>query len=301
MNPPTGIAPDKTLILVGCETPYMSGAVSRLRQPEYTGENRCLPCTVVNGLIAVVLGGAVAGAGVATGNSGLGFAAGAVVVGLSLVAIYLRGYLVPGTPTLTKRYFPPWLLTLFGKEPADEFAGVAGTDTERTGPDAEDLDPEAVLVGVGALEECADGEDLCLTEEFRAAWAAGIEQASDADRAALLDVLGVPGEAETEEFGDAFRLVVDGAEAGRWESRAAFLADLGAAHALEARYDGWSDLPVRARGQLLNGLRLFIDTCPACGGTPEFGTETVESCCSTREVAAVACPGCGARLFETPV
>jgi hypothetical protein len=289
------------LILVGSETTDMSGAVSQIRQPEYTGENRCLPCTVVNVLIAVVLGGAVAGAGVATGNAGLGAAAGAVLVGLSLVAIYLRGYLVPGTPTLTKRYFPPWLLALFGKEPAEEFGGMAGADGGETVPDAESLDPEAVLVGVDALEECADGEDLCLTESFRGAWEEGVEQARDADREALLDVLGVPGDAETEEFGDAFRLVVDGREAGRWESRAAFLADLGAAHALGARYDGWSALPVRARGQLLNGLRLFIDTCPACAGTPEFGTETVESCCSTREVAAVACPDCGARLFETPV
>ena len=301
MNPPTCGAPDKTLILVAPETTDMSGAVSQLRQPEYTGENRCLPCTVVNVLIAVALGGAVAGAGVATGNATLGLAAGGVLVGLSLVAIYLRGYLVPGTPTLTKRYFPPWLLALFGKEPAEEFEGMAGTGSEEATPGAESLDPEAVLVGVGALEECADGEDLCLTDSFRTAWQEGVERARDADREALLDVLGVPGEAETEEFGDAFRLVVDGQEAGRWESRAAFLADLGAARALEARYDGWGDLPVRARGQLLNGLRLFIDTCPTCEGTPEFGTETVESCCSTRQVAAVACPDCGARLFETPV
>jgi len=301
LNPPTTADPDKTLILVGREATHMSGGVSQLRQPEYTGENRCLPCTVVNVLIAVALGGAVAGAGVAGGSPVAGVVAGGVLVGLSLAAIYLRGYLVPGTPTLTKRYFPPWLLALFGKEPADEFAGMAGTGDGDAAPDAEALDPEAVLVGVGALEECADGEDLCLTDSFRAAWEEGVEQARDADREALLDVLGVPGEAETEEFGDAFRLLVDGQEAGRWESRAAFLADLGAAHALEARYDGWDALPVRARGQLLNGLRLFIDTCPACAGTPEFGTETVESCCSTREVAAVACPDCGARLFETPV
>ena len=279
----------------------MSGAISRLRQPEYTGENRCLPCTVVNALIAVALGGTVVAAGVTTGRVGLGLVAGAALTGLSLVTISLRGYLVPGTPTLTKRYFPPWLLALFGKETADEFAGTAGTGSAEPTPDAEQLDPEAVLVGVGALTECADGEDLCLTPGFREAWEAGVEQARDADRDALLSVLGVSGAAETEEFGDAFRLVVDGQEAGRWESRAAFLADLGAARALEARYEGWSDLPVRARGQLLSGLRLFIDTCPTCAGAPEFGTETVESCCSTRQVAAVACPDCGARLFETPV
>jgi hypothetical protein len=279
----------------------MSGVISRLRQPEYTGENRCLPCTVVNALIAVALGGAAAAAGVATGRVGLGLVAGAALTGLSLVTISLRGYLVPGTPTLTKRYLPPWLLALFGKEPADGFAGAAGAGSAEPTPDAEHLDPEAVLVGVGALEECADGEDLCLTAGFREAWEDGVEQAREADRDALLDMLGVSGAVETEEFGDAFRLVVDGQEAGRWESRAAFLADLGAARALEARYEGWSDLPVRARGQLLSGLRLFIGTCPTCAGAPEFGTETVESCCSTRQVAAVACPDCGARLFETPV
>jgi hypothetical protein len=43
--------------------------------------------------------------------------AGAVVLVASLSAIYLRGYLVPGTPELTKRHAPGRLLRLFGKAP----------------------------------------------------------------------------------------------------------------------------------------------------------------------------------------
>ena len=282
----------------------MSGTVQRLRQPEYTGENRCTPCTVVNVLIAVALSAGVAAGGAVAAGAAVGAGASLAFFAASLGAIYLRGYLVPGTPELTKRYFPPWLLAAFGKAPAEPATGVGAsgdTPARDAGVGGESLDPEATLVGVGALEERPDGEDLRLTDAFRAAWTDAVEEARGADRAALLDALGVPSHAETEEFGSAFRLTVDGREAGRWESRAAFLADLASARVLADRYDGWAELSVPARGQLLNGLRLFVDSCPACEGTPEFGTETVESCCSTREVAAVSCPECGARLFEAPV
>jgi hypothetical protein len=265
------------------------GVIDRFRQPEYTGENRCLPCTVVNGLLATVLAAAVGAVG-AAGGPVAGVAGAAAVLALSLASIALRGYLVPGTPTLTKRYFPPWLLALFGKEGT---APVVDDDL--------DIDPEAVLVEVGAIEECADRDDLCLTDGFRAEWREAMAAAEGADRGRLLDLLGVPETVETEEFGDAFRVRADGVVVGTWESRAAFVADLAAARALSDRHDRWADLPVRARGQLLAGLRLFIDACPDCGATPTLGTETVESCCSTREVAAVSCPGCGARLFESPV
>lgn len=94
---------------------------------------------------------------------------------------------------------------------------------------------------------------------------------------------------------------VNGSVVGRWESEAAFLADVGAAEALGSRIDNWGELSVRERSQLLSGLRIFIDACPSCGSAPEFGTDTVESCCRTQEVAAVSCRDCGARLFESAV
>ncbi|MFC6734994.1 hypothetical protein ACFQEQ_01905, partial [Halolamina salina] len=52
------------------------------------------------------------------------------------------------------------------------------------------------------------------------------------------------------------------------------------------------------RGRILAGLRLFVERCPACGGTPELGEETVESCCRRAEVYTHQCRDCGARLLE---
>lgn len=271
--------------------PQGTRVLGRLKRPEYTGENRCLPCTVVNTIIAVGVS-AVVGVGVSRVTSQIiGLGTGFVSFGFFLGLIVLRGYLIPGTPELTKRYFPKWLLALFGKRPAQPEV-------------ATDIDTEAELVDAGALGECRDGEDLCLTREFRDAWYEEIDRVEkrDSDRELLLDLLDLDeADVDFREYGAAFQAYVDGNAVGKWESKAAFLADLAAAAVLTERHARWGSLSVQARSQLLSGLRLFIDTCPACGGEPTFGTDTVESCCSTREVAAVSCPDCDARLFETPV
>lgn len=265
------------------------GILDSLRQPEYTGENRCVPCTVVNVVIGTLLSLALLGLGWWAAGPGPGLVLGGATFVLSLAAIYFRGYLVPGTPSLTKQYFPTWLHSAFGKGP-----------TQHSGS----LDPEAILVRANALEECAEGNDLCLTDSFREAWYREMDRTSDdaAGRERLLVLLELEEAAvEFEEFGDAFRARVNGTIAGKWESQAAFRADLGAARVLEDTYEGWEGHTIEEKSQLLNGLRLFIDNCPNCAGVPSFETETVESCCSTHEVAAVSCPDCDARLFETHV
>lgn len=277
--------------------------IARFKQPEYTGENRCVPCTVMNVAIAVLWSAGLAVLGVLVAAPLVGAVVGLGVFVLAVASIYLRGYLVPGTPEFTKRYFPPWLLRAFGKEPeaAGGLASVEGT-SDGTDSDLEDLDPESTLVAAGALEECEDGDDLCLTDDFRSNWAAEIERVADDDvgRERLLDLLDAEdGEVTVKEFGAAFVVRLDGQRVGQWESEAAYVADLGAAELLAWRVDGWADTSVEAKSALLNGLRLFIEVCPACGAEPEFGTETVESCCASREVVAVSCPDCDARLFET--
>lgn len=84
--------------------------LSKLRQPEYTGEHRCTPCTIIN------VGIAAAGGIIATKlTSRLG---GTMTVAGSLGLIYLRGYLVPGTPQLTKQYLPDEILRRFENTPA---------------------------------------------------------------------------------------------------------------------------------------------------------------------------------------
>jgi len=289
---------------------------SRLRQPEYTGENRCLPCTVLNVAIAAVgttlLVAWLAAAGYATA----GVALGAVVLAVSLGAIWLRGYLVPGTPTLTKRYLPEPVLAAFGKAPAEspdgveagvgEEAGTDGTTADSTAPagarDAEAVDVEALLERAGAIEPCR-GDDRCLTDEFGRAWREETESVRDAeDLGSWLDSLGLEdGDVVTNDLGGSFAVNVDGHLVGTWESRPAFEADLAAGAVVADRVAEWESLSARARGQVCNGLRIFLETCPGCGGPVSFGTETVESCCSSRTVAAVTCDDCGARVFETPV
>jgi len=255
----------------------------RLRQPAYTGENRCIPCTITNVAISVVLAAVV--------WWGFALPAATVVFVVCLGAIYFRGYLVPGTPELTKRYFPDWLLAVFD------------THESPTPVEGEDLDVEATLIEFGVLTECADVDDLCLDDAFRAAWLERIEavREDDTGRDVLADLLDVdPDRLSFREYdsSDAFAATVDGNRVGQWESRAAFLADVGAAEVLESRIDRWNDLPVTNRSQLLGGLRLFLDTCPSCGGALGFGEDTVESCCRTIDVVAVTCEDCGARVFE---
>ncbi|WP_049896466.1 hypothetical protein [Natrialba chahannaoensis] len=112
--------------------------IDDLKQPEYTGENRCLPCTLVNLAIAAVAGWLVARKH---------RAAGVLAIAVSTAIIYFRGYLVPGTPTLTKRYLPADVLRLFGKEQDPEIAGgFQGVDagTVSSGADIDSMTDEQI-------------------------------------------------------------------------------------------------------------------------------------------------------------
>jgi len=266
--------------------------VSRFRRPEYTGEMRCVPCTVVNSAIGVIAAAAIGGvvganAGVATGTG-----VGVIVLGLSAASIALRGYLVPGTPTLTKKYFPDWLLRRFDKDSHTRAAVSAD----------ENLDVETVLMRAEAVEPCENVDDLCLTDEFQTAWSDRLEsvRSEETSRAELADILGVEADILTfEEFGEAFVAYADETQAGQWESRGAFLADVAAATELEVRLDGWQTLGLRQQSQLLYALRLFLEECPECTGTVAIEEDTVASCCRSIDIVAVSCQECGARIFET--
>lgn len=123
----------------------LSRAFDQIRQPEYTGENRCIPCTTVNVVIAAVLA-----TGIAVFNPLLAIAAFVA----SLAAIYLRGYLVPGTPALTKQYFPDWLLAKFDKGPAveEQSYGIQNMDVIKDGQ-------RKMAQSDDELEQSADGEE----------------------------------------------------------------------------------------------------------------------------------------------
>lgn len=255
----------------------------RFRQPEYTGENRCTPCTAVNIVIA-----AVAGTLVAT----ISMILGAGVFALSLGTIYFRGYLVPGTPSLTKRYFPERVLRWFDKDSA-----AAMTD------ESVEIDPERLLLDANTVEPCREGTDLCLTSEFRDVWREHIHdiRAHDPDEdnlAAALSVSPKDDQFRFDQYSDAFVAHTDDAIIGQWSSQAAILADVAAATELNKRVPSWSNHAPAEIARVLMSLRIFIQQCPDCGGPIQVEQEVVESCCRSYDVVASACQDCDARLLE---
>lgn len=261
-------------------------AIERLRQPEYTGDNRCWACTVVNSVLAVLLAIAIVALPLT------GWFAGIVFLLIALASIYLRGYLVPGTPTLTKRYFPVWLLELFGKEP------VPTTEDS-------DVDVEALLERSSAIEECRNGEDVCLTDEFREAWRDRIRTVRNDEpvlRSAIADMIDAEAaalELDVDEHDeDAIVAELDDRRIGHWPSRAALVADMAAAPLLEDDLPELYRLTPRERSAVIAGLRVFLERCPKCEARIEPTHDTVESCCHMREVVAINCPACEDRILE---
>jgi hypothetical protein len=256
-----------------------------LRQPEYTGENRCIPCTSVN--IAI----AAAGSALAAKLTSRRFGSMAFISSLGI--IYLRGYLVPGTPTLTKRYFPERVLRWFDKD----------TTTTPTTDETVEIEPERVLLNAGAVEPCREGTDLCLTTDFQQAWRERIRTAHAHDLgedhlASALDVSTTDDRITVEQQGDAFVAYTDDAVLGQWSSQATVIADVAAANELSERITNWSDLAPAEIARVLMSLRIFIEQCPECDGPVQVEQELAESCCRSYDVIASACQDCDARLFE---
>ena len=265
-----------------------------LRDPRYTGANRCLPCTVVNLAITAVL---------ALGVSLVSVPLGVVTAVIGVAAVAVRGYLVPGTPTLTKRYLPDRVLAWFDKGPAGE-TGPFDVDGDPSGADSDPVDAGAVLVEAGVLVDDPVLDDLVVEPSFETTWIDRARELADRDDdpAALARLLDVDAEAvDLVDRGHAFVASVDGVRAGRWESRQAFLVDMAADELIGRHRDDWRSQSTARRSELLGGLRLFVESCPTCDGTVTLDTRVVESCCRQYDVLAATCDGCGARLFEADI
>ncbi len=255
----------------------LGGAVARLRNPAYTGANRCLPCTGAN--LALT-----AAAALAVGAVSL--PAGALVGAGGLAAVWLRGYVVPGTPALTKRYLPDRVLAWFDKAPTGDALGG--------------IDPEAYLRTAGVITDGSDG-DLTVTPSARAALIAGVAELDTNARLAraLAKTLSLdPEDVTVRPEGLGYAASVGGQPAGRWESRLALATDLAAHDLFADRVGGWLALPADTRASLLGAFRLSLDSCPACDGDVTLGSDTAESCCRSYEVLVATCESCGNRLFE---
>ncbi|MFC7096455.1 hypothetical protein [Halobaculum marinum] len=266
--------------------------VDALRRPEYTGADRCWPCTAVN--LAIVLLVSL----LAVPVSGPG----AVLVLTGGVAlIYLRGYVVPGTPA-----FAPRLVRALGLAPY--FEHVAPTPRSRPDRESDDLaadhDPAALLdamLRAGVLRDGDDG-DLYLTDKFEAAWTDEMATLRDADEAALATATAavVPFDGEGSVQFDG--ISVEGEDGVVWLRPVHARADVAAVRAMEQ-----FGVPERIRAPAASPLRLFTPECPDCGGVLAETTVT-DGCCGgtmnpseTPNRRVVACDDCGVEVRDLGV
>ena len=255
----------------------ITDAATRLRRPEHTGENRCTPCTILNVLIAAIIS-------VSLGYA-LGDPIGALAFGICAAVIYLRGYLVPGTPTITRAYFPAWVLRRFGKTPSDvrqTFADEAGARGE------------LIVAGIVRINGTPR-----VTPDFWEEWRETMREVrtSDLDAEDVTAALGADAERKGE-----LSYVVDGTSLVRWESEAALVADVAASRELDSRLDAWSAFDAGKRRDALTRLRLLVPRCPRCDGEVAATEERVEPCCQKPfAVLEASCRECGSVIARAEV
>ncbi|ELY60353.1 hypothetical protein C491_03625 [Natronococcus amylolyticus DSM 10524] len=85
---------------------------------------------------------------------------------------------------------------------------------------------------------------------------------------------------------------------GSGTPQSAFVADVAGARVLEDRVEGWDDLSLARRSEVLGTLRLFLEWCPTCDGAVNVERAVVECCCRRYVVVAATCEECTDRVLE---
>ncbi|WP_247002031.1 hypothetical protein [Halosolutus gelatinilyticus] len=274
----------------------MTDPLERFRRPEYTGENRCWPCTVVNGVLVAIVAGALAILDRRTA------AAVAAVVGA--VAIALRGYVVPYTPQFAPRLVAALPIDGFDHvEPGDEPGSLSDPAPADADADGESERPSGEAVLTALLE--ADvvepaGEDVRLADDFREEWRREMRALRDLDfdgLARVADEQTAPsiGARADRSWGRSMLVLEGDSGVPTTLRRGVAVAELAAARALESRVESG---PIRrAAGR---PLRSLLDRCPLCD---EELAVIQSSCCG--EVTPIGqtppqklvCSSCNERFF----
>jgi len=224
--------------------------------------------------------------------------AGAAVFAVSLLLIYLRGYLVPGTPSLTERYFPPWLLGWFGKRSADIQPHTSYEGSEADGDWGDSREVEAILREADAIVDVAG--DLRLSDAFIEDLFSVVSEIDDTPTPAdqpLNRLFGLRTNKFDVDAGAIFLDVENGFRV-QWSTVPAFRVDIAAGRLLIDRVSDWTDLPPGNRNEVLEAVRLFLDRCPNCHGEVTITEQSVPSCCTDISVTAVECQECNTRFLE---
>jgi len=253
--------------------------IDSLSDPEYTGDRRCWPCTLVN---AVLVGLAALLVGRRWRRLG-----GVVVLGIGGVLIALRGYVVPYTPR-----FAPQLVDRLPVDLGFDHAPAEPSDSLVAAENPDRL--VGVLIEAGVL---TGDEMLHLEDGFAETWTREMDTlrgGSDREIAAAA-AEAVPFDADSTVSGE--RLLVAG-QRDAWLSRPVAIAETAGIEALVA-----AGVDRETAASAVGPLRMFLPVCPDCGGT--VAESTIQNCCGgtkgiydrpDREV--LACVDCESVLYE---
>lgn len=268
-----------------------------LRRPEYTGERRCWPCTIVNVFLLLI---ATVFVWVVSPSAALGLLA------IGTGAIWLRGYLVPYTP----KFAPALLAALPGPfekaRPVEASTIDAGEALDGDAVVGALLDAGVLVVGESPDAEAADDE-LLLEDSFRDRWRAEIRslrgESLDELAAATLDSSPGAVDVEVHERSDGTWIVLhDGS--GRlsgetWLSHQVAIAEAAAVRVLREFLPDAGDVLYATAAR---PLRTFMWECPICDG--DVIETTTRSCCgsgpdpmASPARPVLACAECDRRIY----
>jgi hypothetical protein len=243
----------------------------QIRNPEYTGGNRCWPCTLGNVLVV----GLVAGLAALLAPP----AVPALVGGVGLLAVGLRGYAVPGTPRLMQ--------------------AIPRRRPGRTDDASADL--------LDALEAAGILSESGLRPGFERRYRELVSEALSDDEAARVALeSNVPEIADvsvTRALGGGQHwsaFADDGTTVAEWNDRTVAAMDAAGAELLSDGLADWAERSTRDRLDGLAVLRVAASECPACGGRVETRDRESVACCGGRRLAGlIECPTCRTTVVET--
>lgn len=250
----------------------------QIRDPRYTGANRCLPCTVLNVGFAAVVAAALAAWG-QVALAVVGF-----VVAVAVVAT--RGYLIPGTPQVTQR-LPDTVLDSLGK-------------TAKPAAAADDSAVDALRrAGVLTADARTTQSVLDAVESTAREYATDRDSLVDAVQAVIPSVDSVSVNRGLGGGENWFAQDGAGNTLRQWEDRSVAALDVAAAELLSERVPGWADLPRKDRRTALALVRYDATACPTCGSAFETPDGPNHACCGGRLLAGVRrCGECGYALVN---
>lgn len=263
--------------------------ITRMQREEYTGENRCFPCTVANlGILVLVCVILVVRSWV--------LAAGIGVMGVIIISF--RGYLIPFTPIFMKKFKQSSLYRVIEpKKGLPDEESVSGGEFS-----GEEIITELLRVNV---LQAPNDDDLELTPTFVSKWNQIIDDISTDSIEAFEEWANAA--INNREIDDINAVdlpwvnpyIVVSLSSGEEVtlSYPIAIAELSALKALEIT-NGSDLLSLRSAGP----LRAFLRHCPKCGSSLE--SSTYSGCCGSSkpgdEIFGLVCPECREMYFKYP-